>query len=79
MLIELLFFGSPIIAFILFGVSLYRYLSATKQNKTAPATFSYEEIQQRKKMLIVTAVITAVFAMIIAGFVALTFLAIAYM
>lgn len=79
MLIELLFFGSPIVAFILFGISIHRFLSATKQNKTAPATFSDEEINQRKKMMIVTAIISTVFAVIIAGFVTLTFLAIAYM
>ena len=74
-----LFFAMPAILLVLFGVSLYRYISAKKQNKKAPGTFPPEEIKKRKIFLIVLSVIVGVPTVIVIGFIAVMFMAIAYM
>ena len=79
LLYDILFFSIPIILIALFGISVYRYVSAKKQNKVAPGTFSDDEIKKRKIMLIVLSVITAVLAAIVIGFIALMFMAVAFM
>ena len=79
LLYDIFFFAIPIILIALFSVSLYRYISAKKQNKMAPGTFSDAEIKKRKIMLIVLSVIAGVLATIVIGFIALMFMAVAFM
>lgn len=79
LLYDILFFSIPIILIALFGISVYRYVSAKKQNKAAPGTFSDDEIKKRKIMLIVLSVITAVLAAVVIGFIVLLFMAVAFM
>ena len=79
LLYDIFFFAIPIILIALFSVSLYRYISAKKQNKMAPGTFSDTEIKKRKIMLIVLSVIAGALAVIVIGFIALMFMAVAFM
>ena len=79
LLYDIFFFAIPIILIALFGVSLYRYISAKKQNKMAPGTFSDAEIKKRRIMLIVLSVIAGALAVIVIGFIALMFMAVAFM
>ncbi|MBR7161495.1 MAG: hypothetical protein IKD07_03680 [Clostridia bacterium] len=74
-----LFFAIPIGTLFFFGISLYRYLSARKANKKNPGTVSEEEIKKRKLLLIVACVIAGVLVAVVIGFIALLFMAIAYM
>ena len=79
LLYDIFFFAIPIILIALFGVCLYRYITAKKQNKMAPGTFSDAEIRKRKIMLIVLSVIAGALAAIVIGFIALMFMAVAFM
>ncbi len=79
LIIDLLFFAIPILLLSFLGISIYRYISAKRQNAKAPDTFSSNELKTRKLLLIISAVLTAVFVTIVVGFVALLFLAVAYM
>jgi len=79
LLYDILFFAIPIVLIALFGISVFRYVSAKKQNKAAPGTFSDDEIKKRKIMLIVLSVITAVLVAIVIGFIVLLFMAVAFM
>ncbi len=72
-------FGIPIILIILCCVSLGRYISAKKQNKVSPGTFSDSEIKKRKIMLAILSVVTSVFIAIVIGFMALLYMAVANM
>ena len=74
-----LFFAIPTILIVLFGFSLYRYISAKKQNKVVPGTFSDDEIRKRKIWLIVSAIIAGALAVVVIGFIALLFMAVAFM
>ena len=74
-----LYFSIPAITLVLFGVGLYKYLSAKKANKKAPGTVNDEELKRRKTMLIVTSVIFAALVAVIIGFIGLLFLAVAFM
>ncbi len=78
-LFDLLFFGIPAILIALFGISVYRYVSAVKQNKEIPGTFSPEEIKKRRIALIVFSVAAGVLAAVVIGFVWLLFMAVAFM
>ena len=78
-LYDIFFFACPIVLIALFLISADRYVSAKKQNKAAPGTFSDAEIKKRKITLIVLAVIAGVLAAIVIGFIALMFTAVAYM
>lgn len=76
---NILFFGIPVIFITLFGVCIYRYIYAKKQNKISPGTFSDMEIKKRKTMLIALSVISGIPLVIVIGFVAVLFMAVAYM
>lgn len=78
-LYNLFFFAIPLLLIVLFGISLYRYLTAKRQNKEAPGTFSDAEMKKRKTILLVLAVIAGVLAAIVIGFIALLFMAVAFM
>ena len=75
----ILFFAIPGILIILFGISLYRYISAKKHNKQIPGTFSPEEIKKRKIFLIVISVIAGLLTTVVIGFMVLLFIAVANM
>lgn len=79
LLYDILFFGIPVILIALFGVSLYRYLSAKKQNEATPGIYSEKEINRRKIVMIALAVVAGVIAVVVAGFLALLFMALAFM
>lgn len=79
LLYDVLFFGIPVILIGLFGLALYRYLSAKKQNRATPGLYSEKEITRRKIMMIALAVVAGVIAVIVAGFLALLFMAVAFM
>lgn len=79
MLIDLIFYGSPIAAIVFFGISLYRYLSGKKQNKQSPNTVSDDEMESRRQMLVVSSVTVGIITLLAAGYIGLTFLVLAYM
>ena len=80
LLYDIFFFAIPLALIALFGISLYRYVSAKKQNKVAPGTFSDEEVKNRKVVLIVLSVVAGVLVAIVIGFIALMlFMAVAHM
>lgn len=79
LLYDILFFGIPAIVFVLFVISLIRFVAAKSKNKKIPGCFSDSEIKKRKIMLIILSVIVGVFAVIVLGFTALLFMAVAYM
>lgn len=78
-LYDVLFFAIPIILIGLFGISLYRYISAKKHNKKIPGTFSPQEIEKRKLVFIAISVVVGVLSAIVIGFMTLLFTAVAYM
>ena len=77
--IYLLYYGVPLAAVLMFAVSLYRYHMARHKNKRCPGTFSYAEIRRRKIMLIISAVVFGVLALIVLAFIALLMMAVAFM
>lgn len=76
---QFLFYGIPVFAVILFIVSLVRYRMAKKQNSQEPGTYSDKEMKQRKLLVTVSGVIAGTFVIIILSFIALLFLAVAFM
>ena len=78
-LYDILFFGIPAILLVLFGISVYRYVSARRANAAQPGTYPDREIQSRKVMLIVMSVIAGALAAVVIGFIALLFMAVAFM
>lgn len=79
LLYDILFFGIPAILIGFFGVSIYRYITAKKQNEVSPGTFTAEEIKKRKTILIVLSVVAGIIAAVVVGFIALLAMAIAFM
>ena len=79
LVIDIMFFAIPALLLCFFVFSLYRYLHAKKINKSAPNSFSQNEIKYRKTMLIVSSIIAALFAFIVIGFIFLLYMAIAFM
>ena len=76
---EFLYFAIPVAAIIFFVVSLCMYLSAKKQNKRQPGSVSSQTIKNRKILLIVSSVIAGVLVTILIAFIALLFMAVAFM
>ena len=79
MLLGLIFFGIPLGLVVFFGNCLYRYVSAKRKNREAPGSFPEEEMKKRKTMMIVSAVAAGVVVAVVAGFLAMLVMAIAYM
>lgn len=79
MIIDLIFYGSPIAAIVFFVISLYRYLSGKKQNKLSPNTVSDDEMESRRQKLVVSSVTAGIITLLAAGYIGLTFLVLAYM
>ncbi len=78
-LMEFLYFAIPVAAIIFFVVSLCLYFSAKKQNKLQPGSVSTQTLRFRKTMLIVSSVIAGVLVVVFLAFVALLFMAVAFM
>ena len=76
---DVLFFAVPVIWLILFGISLYRYISAKKQNKQMSGTFSPAEIKKRKVFLIVMSIVAGMILAMVIGLIAMLFMAVAFM
>ena len=74
-LILLYFIATPIF----WGISLYRYLSAKKQNARTPNTFWDWEIPKRKHLLTVLSIMLGINTAVAVGFMLLVYRAIAYM
>lgn len=79
LLYDILFFAIPAILILFIGISFYRYRLAKKQNEEAPGTYSAEEIKRRKIMLIIASVAAGVLVAVVIGFIALLFMAVAFM
>ena len=78
-LYDVIFFAVPAILLVFFAISLYRYISAKRENEETPDTFSAEEIKKRKIILIVASIIAATLVAIVIGFIAMLFMAVAFM
>lgn len=74
-----LFFAIPVSMVAFFGISLYRFVCAVSANKKNSGAFSADEIKKRRLLFIVSAVIAAVLVAVVLGFIALLFMAVAYM
>lgn len=79
LLMDLLFFGIPAAAGVFFAISLYRYISAKKQNKRDPGCIRPGELKKRKMLLLAASVILGVFLLVVVGFATLLFMAVAFM
>jgi len=77
--IQFLYFAIPVAAILFFIVSLCLFLSARKQNKQQPGSVSAQTLRKRKIMLIVFSVIAGVLAAIVIAFIALLYMAVAFM
>lgn len=77
--IQFLYFAIPVAAILFFIVSLCLFLSARKQNKQQPGSVSAQTLRKRKIMLIVSSVIAGVLAAIVIVFIALLYMAVAFM
>ncbi len=76
---DVLFFGIPVVLTVVFGIVLYRYCYAKKENKKNPGTFSDAEMRNRKIFLIIDCVITGAFLAVALGVIVLLFMAVAFM
>lgn len=77
--IQFLYFAIPVAAILFFIVSLCLFFSARKQNKLQPGSVSAQTLRKRKIMLIVSSVIAGVLAAIVIAFIALLYMAVAFM
>ena len=77
--IQFLYFAIPVAAILFFIVSLCLFLSARKQNKQQPGSVSAQTLRKRKIMLIVSSVIAGILAAIVIAFIALLYMAVAFM
>ncbi len=78
-LLGILFMCIPVGVLAMFVISLCRYTDAKKRNRTVPGTFSHEEIEKRKTMLIIFSVIAAAIFAIMTGLIILMSMALAHM
>lgn len=77
--VQFLYFAIPVAAILFFIVSLCLFLSARKHNKQQPGSVSAQTLRKRKIMLIVSSVIAGVLAAIVIAFIALLYMAVAFM
>lgn len=78
-LYDIFFFAIPMLIIAFFGVSIYRYLSARRKNRIAPGAVLPEEMKKRKIQLIASAIIAGALVIVVIGFIALLFMAVAFM
>lgn len=75
----LIFFSIPFAAIVFFVISLCGYLGANKRYKAAQDEVAMQEKKKYKTLLIVSSVIMGVLLAIVISFMALMFMAVAYM
>lgn len=78
-LITFLYFAIPVAAVLFFAVCIYRYSYAKFQNKHHPGSYSPEQLKTRLILLIVSAVIFGVMAMVVVTFASLLLMAVVFM
>lgn len=78
-LIFSLFLAVPIAAIAFLVLSICSYTSAKKQERQQPGSVSPEELKRHKIMLILSAILAGVLLVIVLGFFALMFMAVAFM
>jgi heme/copper-type cytochrome/quinol oxidase subunit 2 len=76
---QFLIYALPLVALVLFVLSLVRYIRARRANRRAPDTYTKGQMTSRLVWLIVTGVITGVMVLMIFGFVMLLMMAVAFM
>lgn len=76
---QFVFFGIPLAAVLFFIISLYRYCSARKKNKMVSGTFSAEQIETRKILLIVASIVAGTLVVVIGSIYILLLMAVANM
>lgn len=76
---DLLFFLIPAVLLVLFGVCLYRYVSARRRNKREPGSFTPTQMRTRFVLFVLSGVVAITLAAIVLGLMLLLFLAVAYM
>lgn len=74
-----IFLAIPAAVVVLWGVSLYLYVSASKKNKQNSDTFSAKELKNRMILLIVLSVMVAALLVMVIGLITLMFLVINFM
>ncbi|MBE6570396.1 MAG: hypothetical protein E7658_09310 [Ruminococcaceae bacterium] len=78
-LVEFLYYLIPAAALLFFGICLILYISARRKNKRVPGTFTEGQMRVRLICLIVSAIIAGLMLAIVLAFMALLFLAVAFM
>ena len=76
---EILYFAIPIAFVIFFIVSLCLFVCAIVKNKKKPGSVEESRVKLYKILLIISGIIVGVLAAVIISFIALLFLAVAYM
>ncbi len=76
---DILFFAIPAGMLAFLGISGYRYISAKKKNAQTPGSISEREMKTRKTVFVITSAVAGVFLAVVLGFVALLFMAVAFM
>lgn len=76
---DLLFFLIPAVLLVLFGVCLYRYVSARRRNKREPGSFTPAQMRTRFVLLVLSGVVAITLVGMVIGLTILLFLAVAYM
>lgn len=79
MLVNMVFYGVPLLVAGFFLVSLYRYYSAKRKNAAEPGSFTEDEILRLRTRFKTSLTLLIVFAAVVGGLMALLYMAIAYM
>ena len=74
-----IFLSLPVVLITLWIISLCRFISAKNKNKTAPNTFSADEIKSRRIAMIVLSIVVGALVAIVIGIISLLFLALTFM
>ena len=75
----LCFFGIPILTLIFWIVSMCLYIPAKKQEKNQPGSVEPAKLKRYKIMLTISSVVAGILLAIVGGFMALIFMAVAFM
>lgn len=78
-LFDLLFFGMPVLAIVLFAVSLRDYRRTKQQAQNEPGSVPPGKLRGKLILTVVLGVIAACLTIVVVGFVALLFMVIAFM
>lgn len=75
----ILLFAIPALLFTFLIISIIFYVSGIQKNKKNPGSVPAKTIQSRKIALVISAILSALVIVIVIGFVAMMYMAIAYM